>query len=69
MICCYPVRAFRASQRVPHIYVTTEAARFGTQCPNNLETRQLQAKFGTYPVRFVKPVTETDPLVCFPVET
>ncbi len=68
--CCADRRLFRAMQRLPRHYYTTEAIRFGTLCPDNLEAQSFTPKNGTeVSVMHAIPVADGDPLPCIEVET
>lgn len=70
MNCCVQRRLFRANQRLPRHYYTTEALRFGTLCPDNLETRTITQKDGTtLSVIHAIPVADGDPLPCLEEST
>lgn len=65
MICCAQRRMYRAFQRLPRHYYTTEAIRFGTLCPDNLEAQTITQKDGTsLSVMHAVPVRDGDPLPC-----
>lgn len=63
--CCSDRRLFRVMQRLPRHYYTTEAVRFGTHCPDNLEAQSFTPKDGAeVSVMHAIHVADGDPLPC-----
>lgn len=69
MYCCAQRRLFRAMQRLPRRYYTTEAIRFGTDCPDNVIDVPFTPKDGTeLTVVHAVGVADGDPLPCTDID-